>query len=320
MVSNRIHRSGYSLLEVVIAMTLLVGLLAAGWSLLGNYRDAEMRGWSLVQRVQAVQVTRRWLEDDLLHVIPLKTDVKFVGDSTGFRTTIRPSIDPVPFLDQLFGGEVRDGLKAEPVLEATSNSDLANAASTSVSVWPPDQLMIEYRLEPSQTDSQENTESESTAQLNEPQFGQTVNDVNSQRSTLIRREFAPVNKSVERELTLSDLYRTQEDSNTSPSVVQNQRELPGLVRPKFAYFDGQNWKVTWDSTVAGQMPSAVALSFDVRDPGPNADANVMDEEAPAPQDVRVVVGLRLVGRTISEVAALRENSAATPRRSGGSRQ
>ena len=61
-------RSGYSILEMMIALGLLGILLVTSWSLLDNYRRAEERGWSLVERTQAVRVAASWIKDDLMHL------------------------------------------------------------------------------------------------------------------------------------------------------------------------------------------------------------------------------------------------------------
>ena len=104
-------RCGYSLLELMLALSLLTALLAVGWSMLSTYRNAEQRGWRLNERVQSIRAARQWLELDLLHLSPMEVSAPlwtatagrgsnsvisaqehpFIGDGSGFLATIAPT-------------------------------------------------------------------------------------------------------------------------------------------------------------------------------------------------------------------------------------
>lgn len=246
------RRSGYSLLELIIAMSLLVGLLAAGWSVLSAYRDAEMRGWTLAQRIQTVQMAREWLESDLLQIVPLQHNGEsFVGNATGFIATIKPSVDPLPFLVRRLDGLEWNDTDSQRNLAATSPDESIQGENAN-RLWPPKQWTVEYRLK----SIGESSDEASTSWI-------LVRHTRVSARELRRDARDSNDESTQRELTLSDLYRTQEDAEVESQVAVHNQQLRGLTHAKFSYFDGQQWKSSWDSRSTGTLPFAVALAFNV---------------------------------------------------------
>lgn len=258
-------RCGYSLLELMIALVLLVGLLAAGWSMLATYRDAEQRGWRLVERTQAVRVAHSWLQNDLMHVAQTSTEQLLVGNSLGFTATIVPSIDPVPFFERMLAGPQDASLR-----RSSGDLSLLNSGPTTDDLldekfekplWPLENLQVEYELVQS-------SEASVGAQVvpiydlvrrervDRDQLQQAQQDTQQQDS---RQQDS--RQSNERVLTINDLYRQSDTMSRADQALLQENQLPGLTNAEFWYCDGVQWKRSWNRA-GGQLPTAVALVFD----------------------------------------------------------
>ena len=281
-------RSAFSLLELMLALGLLGALLAVAWSLLGTYRNAEVRGWKLSHRVQTIRSARDWLESDAQHLIissessaqipvspsvdltpplsrsPLATaprpanSHRFTGSAMGFSATIAPSIDPIPFLENLMSDGTqsdRDSTGLESLM-----GDQANGNTVFNSPWPAETVEIEYRLTP--------MSSSSTQSKSPPQSSLLSNEMDDTQYVLTRVEtIASMGQSMEtnpseRTLSAQDLYRQNDDSFVDSNQSYRESRLEGLTKVQFRYFDGTNWKSNWNSDQQGGLPCAIALGFD----------------------------------------------------------
>ena len=86
------------------------------------------------------------------------------------------------------------------------------------------------------------------------------------------------------ELTAADLYRQTEDDLRGAFIAMAGNRLPGLVQPRFRYFDGTDWQDSWNSQAARAYPRAVALEFDLPDSSLAATQarRARDTASPAP--------------------------------------
>ncbi len=316
------QRLAYSVLELLIALGLLGTLLAVGWSMLGSYQSAVQRGWNLSERTQTVRAVREWLERDLLQVIAseieptdqvgisdsldvgtsgqagfsqvqetdsrqtiVRTRAHFIGSSTGFTAIIRPSIDPLPFLEQILNGN------DEPINFRQTNSvdsiqQLDGGTETlHRHLWPMDQVTVEYRVLSGQSRSAmvsagSNAVTSSDASSASANRASTVPTTRSldpgmrapsilvrrekfDRTLLSARDQDTLLDSSEQLLTAADLYRQNDEQTGGSMVTLSESLIPGLNQILFSYFDGSQWKSSWNSSTNGRLPSAVAVSFDV---------------------------------------------------------
>lgn len=285
-------RMGYSLLELMLALTLLAALSAVGWSLLGTYRDAELRGWRLAHRTQTLRTLRDCLENDLQQMIaPAESLVSltstmpasmqttsFVGSASGFTIRCTPSLDPLPFLerlthstevgtrssgieslDQLSPGAASSASLSEPTLRITDSNTIAVAALHDTA-WPSEVLDVEYRLTPIGRSG--------------PGSASLLTDPTADVASLLTRREHWVDGSgpdlaqgtsaspADRVLTTEDLYRQTDTSADALGPLVGESQWWGLTRAKFQYFDGQAWRGQWNSTHSGTLPQAIAVSFD----------------------------------------------------------
>ena len=268
-------RSAFTLIELMIALGLLGALMAVAWSLLGTFRDAEIRGWKLSHRTQTIRSARTWLEDDIQHLAmpesPVVSNasrssksfnaVRFIGNAMGFSATIAPSIDPIPFLENLM------------------------MAATPSSPWPAETVEIEYHLTPVPSDSI-SVSSSLTRNSDQTQF------VLTRREMIDANSPSVVASPSEKVLTAEDLYRQTDMEILSSSQPIRESRLEGLMKAQFRYFDGSSWKSEWNSTQQGGLPRGIAFGFDfpaVSDMRPASEATARQSDADVPSTENVLL-------------------------------
>jgi len=237
-------RPAFSMLELMIALVLLGVLSALAWSILDNFRSAEQRGWKVASPLQSIRSARVWLEEDLLHLsesIPqrsatndsLSIPIAFQGSATGFTIIYAPSIDPLPWLEEL----------------VLSNQDTITNETMSLNRYT--RLGL-YRVE-------------ATYQLMGD--GMLVRTLTSLAPADPRDVSTSTvdDEPIEPALTVNDLYRQSDrvDQLSSASSNASQSRLGPLYRPRFRFHDGSAWKSTWVATSSSTLPLAIELSFDL---------------------------------------------------------
>lgn len=276
--ASGIRRSGYSLLELMIALGLLGGLLALAWSMLGSYRTAEQRGWDQANRMQVIRAVREMIENDVDHWAPLNDDslastndrgsrfsasVGFRGTSTEMSIEMLASIDPLPWLDEVTADPSLDdapvlGSAALGTAAAGLSSDAVENGQTdrplSRPLGPLQRVRVQYSL---------------VASGVTPTGDRLVN-IRRQMSLVADPDLSPRDSAgpsiAARELTVADLYRIADDPMTGDDVSRWGGEtsmVRNLVGARLRYGDGKNWVDSWDETNRGGLPRAIELSFDL---------------------------------------------------------
>ena len=238
-------RMAFSLLELMIALVLLGVLSALAWSILDNFRSAEQRGWKVASRLQSIRSARLWLEEDLLHVcetLPRNgtldstrvPPISFQGSATGFSITYSPSIDPLPWLEELV-------LHSQ---DSTVDETAAINRYTRLGLYT---VEAKYQLQSG---------------------GSLIRTITSQAplappatSSSLTSDSEPV----EPTLTVNDLYRQSDtiDEIGGAAANSNQSKLGPIYRPRFRYHNGTTWKSNWVSSPSASIPTAIELSFDL---------------------------------------------------------
>lgn len=235
------RQRGFTLLELLIALVLLGVLAALAWSILDNFRNAEQRGWKLAARLQTVRSARLWLEDDLLHSSPAlikrtssagtqASSVAFRGDSRGFTIQYSPSIDPLPWLEEL-------------LMNSTDTSSPSSAPLNSYSRLGLFPVEATYRI-------------------------QGGTSITKTIRSLAPKNAAAETQLDEPTLTTSDLYRSNdnESSKLSSSSSVSTSTLDNIFRARFRYYNGNQWVSSWAATATQTLPVAIELSFDLDNP------------------------------------------------------
>ena len=275
------NRNGFSLMELMIALGLLSVLMLLGWAMMDSLQRSQERSWKLSQRIRVLRLTRSWLSEDLDHLArggtagsnpndPAAVPISFEGDVTGFTATILPSLDPVLFLQRLGDQPSTMNQQSEVTIESLGATPEELATEQwKQSIWSGDRIDVEYRLEPIYQED---------AMLAEIQDPETI------QYEIVRREWipevyfdqfratsAPVNgvQSAKplRKGSASDLAKTNpleamaaEETEWIPPLKETR--LYGVIKPKFQYFDGNQWLDDWSSSSQGGVPRAIAISFD----------------------------------------------------------
>lgn len=309
---GRSLRFAFTLMELMIALGLLGALMAVAWSLMGTFGNAEIRGWKLAHRVQTIRSARDWLESDMQHLAlsvspnvfsipPLSEGPQFTGDSLGFTATIAPSVDPIPFLENLMSdamGPERNNSAAvrsprmqspsnqstsiqspsmpfgKPDLDYSATRDADGAAPSTI--WPAETIEIEYRLTPTSTHSVRPLGAlAGNLNTDDTQFVLTRREmVDSQPTTMVESPS-------ERVLSTQDLYGRSDEAMMSSRSPFRESRLDGLTKVQFHYFDGNSWISEWNSVQQGGLPIAIAFGFDfpaVSDMKPPSSASVKRSE------------------------------------------
>ncbi len=273
-------RSAYSLLEMIIALAILMALLAIGWSMMGTYANAELRGWKLANRLQTIRAARRWMQTDLRQVaIPPAAGSQsqvpniriFWGTSDRFQCRITPSIEPIAMLHASLNvgkteasaegfGTTFDSLRA-------NRYEMVQPASP----WPADEIDVEYQLENVSKARGSQLGATTMASMDDqPWFRLIRRELADPASVSSNRRQTPAtstlydsgNPLAERVLTGRDLYRQESTAIDENPYTQRIASIEVLVSARFSYFDGVTWTSQWDSSQRGVPPAAVALSFD----------------------------------------------------------
>lgn len=251
-------RMAFSLLELMIALVLLGVLSALAWSILDNFRSAEQRGWKVASRLQSIRSARLWLEEDLLHVCetlpqsgtldsPRTTSVSFQGSATGFSITYSPSIDPLPWLEELVLHSQDSAVDESPATNRYTRLGLYTVEA-------------KYQLQSG---------------------GALIRTLTSQAPLAPQATSSSLtndSESIEPTLTVNDLYRQSEtvDEIVGATANSNQSKLGPIYRPRFRYHDGTTWKSTWVSSRSAALPTAIELAFDL-----DRSVSTLTEDAPS---------------------------------------
>src|SRR6056297_319633 len=311
---NRL-RSAFTVLELMIALALLGGLLAVAWSILGSYRTAEQRGWQQAYRIQVVRAVRELLEEDAAHwqrrasspsadfdaARPTAAVAGFAGDPQGFQVTMLPSVDPLPWLEQVTAPPPSDRVLTGAVTGAGGTDGTRQAAggrAASAVRSPLDRVRVTYRLTP-----------DAAAAGGEPSYllQRSVTPLTAAFGTLAASPGGDDAPSSEEVLTVEALYRTEEAEAASTGVGE-VIVIRHLMAARFRYSDGSAWQEEWDSGVQEGLPWAIELRFDhpeakvpydvtapaasANGPLPSEPAASMEptaEATAATRDVRIVV-------------------------------
>ncbi|MFY7891265.1 MAG: prepilin-type N-terminal cleavage/methylation domain-containing protein, partial [Pirellula sp.] len=274
------RRSGFSLMELMIALGLLSVLMLLGWAMMDSLQRSQERSWKLSQRIRVLRLTRSWLSEDLDHLArgvamgsnpsdPGSVAMSFEGDITGFTATILPSLDPVLFLQRL-GDEPTTSQQSEVTLEslAATPEELATQ-QWKQSIWSGDRIDVEYRLEPiypedttlaeipdPETMQYEIVRREWIPEVYFDQFRATSTPVNGVQSP------KPLRKGSASEVAKTNPLEAMAAEETEWIPPLKETRLYGVIKPKFQYFDGSQWLNDWSSSGQGGLPKAIAITFD----------------------------------------------------------
>lgn len=257
----------FTLIETIIAMSLLSMLMAIIWTMFSIYTKLETKGVARADEAGLVRAISRQIRRDLLHIVGIdklrgvaihqQTDSKanrfptngyLVGTSTGlhFLVCVEPELPDAADCIRLISYEPhsvaddqRDDLGSdEALVEPAEQLEFAfsDEYGTPLGIDRHDRSWSSYWKRRTATDSKDEILS-----TNRP----VVLDADD--FIQVGKQF-PMDESKERR------YLEAEDTTD---------EIPELARLSFRYFDGGSWTSQWDSTASGRLPLAMEVGFDL---------------------------------------------------------
>ena len=278
-VNPEVSRVAFTLIETIIAMSLMTLLMAIVWTMFSVYTKLESKGVAAAKESALIRSIDRQLRQDLLHTVGIDTTRPFttkddsdqaanwfpingylIGTATDLHFVISSepiSADPVGKIRvisyeprSLVGGELEDAdpfVAKEPTdVRLGNNLGLADGNLTPLGIDRHERSWASYTEARSTDDSDQNLLS-----TNRPTSLDADDLIQVGPNPLLDQE-------------QDQLYAEAEDTTD---------QIPEIQYLNFRYFDGDGWRSVWDSTVSGHLPIAIEVSFDLE---------MVDEQAMEP--------------------------------------
>lgn len=258
-------RSGFTLLEVLIATVLSVLLMSAVYASINLYWKYSTSGRDEIERSQIARAVLRKIELDLRSIVfvkPPATDaVAATSTDTGSSTTSDTTV-----------------VLATPDEAATSSTSglCGNQTTLMLYVNKPQRDIAFNPLADSQSAQTRSSDLRSVGYFISGSGGGALQGMLGVPG-LARLEGDRL-----------AMAEADQQANYSALAGQTQLLAPEVIAIQFHYFDGMTWRYNWDSTVFAGVPKAVEVVITM---GPTVTL-------PSPQNYRLVVALP-VGKPIN---------------------
>ena len=289
--ANQVRRrrspSGYTLIELMIALALLSVLVVLVWSLLSTFTTAEQRAQRLAEQQQRLRGIRQFLEADLGKIV-VAGDVSDTRGSAekepAFETDLRSSFDDqmIGSANALAGAGAFEGranrlsfeirLESDPTiwLESLVAPSLEISAATSSLQQPraakdtlfmtPTSAQVSFEIEEEVWGEEVVQFLVRRVELDSPSAPASLAALGTEENSL-----GSLSEQVDPDdyLDVSDLYRFGEDSELGgESEPDSEVRWGPLQNAKFRFTDGIDWSNSWGDQAGGKLPVAIELTFD----------------------------------------------------------
>ncbi|TWU65639.1 prepilin-type N-terminal cleavage/methylation domain-containing protein [Crateriforma conspicua] len=297
-------KRGFTLLETVIAMTLVSVLMLLVWSIFGIYTKLENKGVNAANRVSLVRSFHRQMRDDLVRLLPCDIDrslptanfqnAGFSDDGihngyfSGDRQRIRFAI--VQRRPDATGHVVR-----LVTYRPATAADLPGDDELRVSGGGGD-LRGDEAMEIDAMESEAGLLGESLDQVQHLGIVRVVESWDSFLDSVELSEAIDGVDSGRQQLALdADDFMTIGPADLTDESVEQETErdrqqdlVPEIADCQFQFFDGQAWRSRWESSVRNGLPRALAVTVHViesQDPDtPDDEDDASDEVVIGPDD------------------------------------
>lgn len=303
-------QSAFTLLETIIAMTLMSLLLAIVWTMFSVYTKLETKGRRVVSEARLARAIDRQLRYDLLHIVAIdpssiddvenSPDADRTTETSPKKDRTRPSdsihgyfygtTNEISFVVSS-GGPESEALPElrvisyQPRLGPSSNADNATGRMEAEAAEVSDlDSSPKYETDPQGMMDGMDRHDRSWSSYWE---NSRINESNSPLLSTNR----PITLDDDDLIQLGSAARGDEDDDQRLWVGEDKvDEIPELKRVRFRYFDGTKWQEAWDSESEGRLPIALEIEFDLHLGGQPSLANrSLPDSAPVPGD-RLSVG------------------------------
>ena len=290
-------RSGYTLMEMLIASVLIASLMSAAWNLLSLYTDFLSAGRESAATQQLARSLFDIVTEDLQQVslnAPETTSPpsRMQPHPPAFNLILHSQAGPtIPGSLELIGTSsslklillrtpaTAPGTKSQPgnPLDKLSSTGLQNGSIAGSNPSLPDIATVVYQFEGSRISDGtarslpgglHRIEMESLQWLAAIQSGVDLDageDSELDRSTLESLLYgSSVNSSLPLSETVNESFPGDAEVTEGASVRSRpplHEHIPEVVSCRFAYFDGSDWASNWHSRTSRTLPRAVRIEF-----------------------------------------------------------
>ena len=271
---------GFTLLETIIAMSLVSLLMLVVWSLFGIYTKLESKGVAAAQETSLLRAIHRQMRDDLLRAIPIDPfqPLSMVDEMSTESGANKPAL-PNGFLvgtkteihfaiiDRTAGSPRMSSRIVSYQAPSMGSGSLPEGGADSFSAEPPqghsDFLGLERFSSGLERHVQSWTQFSDRRSLDDSVSGGFST---SPSLTLDDNDLLVIGPPDE---------LTDSDSNETTETPKTIDPVPEIRRYQFRYFDGVTWVDQWDSAAMGRLPMAIEVELDVE----NSEDRRSDEQA-----------------------------------------
>ncbi|MFM8286508.1 MAG: prepilin-type N-terminal cleavage/methylation domain-containing protein [Planctomycetaceae bacterium] len=290
------NRRGFSLLELVVALSLSVLLLAGIYAGLDLFWRYSTTGQEEIERAQIARAVLRQIESDLRGIVfkPGEPAGQSSGGSSTGATAGQAPTAPAVTPGTEFGGTTQ----GDPAATSGATS-IGTAQPVSQSITAIAGLVGDFQSLKLTTSN--------------PARGGVYAPLGSDMSGVIRTSDMltvgyQLGDSVTSTAAPTGLGRFEGD-RLQASIAEAQGDVgflsnnmrvvaPEVTALQFAYFDGYNWLPEWDSSSLGGLPTAVEVIIEVTTPPRGSRPGIAaSKRNPATQAFRLVVALPLAKAT-----------------------
>ena len=232
------RKTGFTLVETLITMTLAAFLLLIVWSMFDIYTKAEHKGVRASEQAAVVRAVERQMRDDLMRLVQVDPIAESLANSN-------------PSLPQLYPGNgFLKGTGQELTFVNLSRS--------------PEQLtVVSYRKNESPSEPKVDESTSQGVMRLEQSWLQS-----QRRNGIDRDEFSKFMAGRKIDLQQDDFLviggdqtdRSEQMAFASQPEIRDQ--IPEIQQWNFRYFDSGRWYERWDSRQRGKIPLAIEISFD----------------------------------------------------------
>jgi len=285
------NRRGFSLLELVVALSLSVLLLAGIYAGLDLFWRYSTTGQEEIERAQIARAVLRQIEADLRGIVFKPGDPASAGTPTAGETTPGAATAVTPGTE--FGGTMTGG---DPAASAgtTAPGTLATDSVAAIAGLVGDFQSLKLTTS---NPARGGVYAPLGSDLSGRVRSSDMLTVGYQLGDSVAAAAAPTGLGrFESDRLLASLAEAQGDVGF---LSNNLRIVaPEVTSLQFAYFDGYNWLGEWDSSMLGGVPTAVEIIIEVTTPprGSRPGFAAAKRTATA-QTFRLVVALPLAKAT-----------------------
>ena len=287
------QQRGFTLIETIIAMTLLSLLMAIVWTMFSVYTKLEAKGVAVAGESELVRAIDRQLRRDILHIVaidkqrsvpldlgsdPMATEFPQNGYLVGSATELHFVVCTEP-----------ESADAEDPIRVISYQPRSMVADSE------DQLGVDNDADfalATDGDVQSRMTDEDETPLGIDRHDRCWRKYWEQSTTASRLEDSLSNRgpiALDADDFMQIGATSLDESTSRQGIIQRQDQtdpIPELRRLSFRYYDGQAWISQWDSSIQRRLPWAIEINFDLKmhqDPSsPETDKPTLDRQVDQP--------------------------------------